>query len=54
MPVGKLKEKKDEKIIFFASLKSLKRGAGSGGWDPDPLVRGANPGPHQNVRDPQC
>jgi hypothetical protein len=41
---------------FFASLKSLKRGVGSGvdpESDPDPFVRGADPDPHRNVTDPQ-
>jgi hypothetical protein len=40
------------KNIFFASLKSVKKGVGSGaGTDPDSEVRGTDP--HQNVRDPQ-
>ncbi len=30
MPAGKLKEKNMNKIFFFASLKSLKKGVGSG------------------------
>jgi hypothetical protein len=40
VPAGKLRKKYGEKINFFASLKSLKRGA----LDLDP---------HQNVTDPQ-
>jgi hypothetical protein len=40
--------------FFFASLKSLKKGVGSGvDPDPDPLVRGADSDPHQDVTDPQ-
>ncbi len=41
---------------FFASLKSMKKGVGSGVVpDPHPLVRGTDPDPdpHQNVMDPQ-
>ncbi len=48
--MGKLKEKNMKKIIFFASLKSLKKGVGSG------VEYGSgsqNPNPHQNVTDPQ-
>jgi hypothetical protein len=38
---------KCEKITFLASLKSMKKGVGSGvgyGPDLDPLVRGTDPG----------
>ncbi len=45
--------------IFFASLKSLKKGVGSGSEldpDPDPLVRDTDPqirSRTQNITDPQ-
>ncbi len=48
-------EKKMWKKHFFGSLKSMKKGVGSGVGSgfPDPLVRGSDPDPHQNVTDPQ-
>jgi hypothetical protein len=43
---GKLQEKNVKKIIFFASLKLLKKGVGSGSIS-------LSTDPHQNVTDPQ-
>jgi hypothetical protein len=48
-----------EKIIFFASLKSLKKGVGcevgfrSGSGSISHRYGSADPDPHQNVTDPQ-
>jgi hypothetical protein len=44
--------KKYEKNIFFASLKSLKKGvrSGVGSPDPDRLVRGSDPGIRIRIR----
>ncbi len=44
MPVGKLKKK----IIFLASLKSMKKEDPE--LDPDPLVRGTDPGIRIRIR----
>jgi hypothetical protein len=48
---------KYEKIIFFASLKSLKKGVGSGVGSGTGSISQrcgfAGQGPHQNVTDPQ-
>jgi hypothetical protein len=55
---GKLKEKNMKKI-FFASLKSLKKGVGSGvgsesgAGSISQRHEFADPHPHQNVTDPQ-
>jgi hypothetical protein len=44
----------EKKYFFFASLQSMKKGVGPElDPDPDPLVRGTDPDPHQNVTDPQ-
>jgi hypothetical protein len=46
--------KKKNMKFCFSYLKSLKNGVGPELYlDLDPLVRGANPDPHQNVTDPQ-
>ncbi len=44
-----------KKLIFLASLKTLKRKVRSGVAEPDPgsLVREAVPDAHQKVTDPQ-
>jgi hypothetical protein len=40
-----MRKKYEEKKSFFASLKSMKKGVESGvDPDPDPLVRGTDPG----------
>jgi hypothetical protein len=54
VPVG-YKEKIWKKIIFFASLKSLKKGVGSGVGSGSISQRYGSPDPdqHQNATDPQ-
>jgi hypothetical protein len=42
------KKKYEEKNFFLATLKSMKKGVGSG--DPDPLVRGTDPGIRIRIR----
>jgi hypothetical protein len=51
VPAGKFSEKNMKKINFFASLKSLKNGVGSGvGSKPfSQRYRSSNPDPHQNL-----
>jgi hypothetical protein len=48
-------KKKCEKNIFFASLKSMKKGVGSGAESGSISQRygSGDPYPHQNVTDPQ-
>jgi hypothetical protein len=41
---------KKKNIIFFASIKSLKKGLGSGSVSQK--YKTADPDPHQNVKDP--
>ncbi len=45
------------KIFFFASLKSLKTGVGSGvgagSWCVSQRYKSTDPNPHQNATDPQ-
>jgi hypothetical protein len=53
VPAGKLKEKNKKKIIFFASLKSLKKKVGSGSGSISQRCGSPDPDPHQNVTDPQ-
>jgi hypothetical protein len=50
VPAGKLKEK-IRKNYFFASLKSIKKGDGSGSFSH--RNGSADLDPHQNVTDPQ-
>ncbi len=45
------KKKYENNIIFFTSLKSLKKGAGSGSISQG--YGSGDPDPHQNVTDPQ-
>jgi hypothetical protein len=53
MPVGKLYKKICKKSFqfFFLSLKSLKKGVGSGSISQ--RYGSGDPDPHQNVTDPQ-
>jgi hypothetical protein len=51
MPAGKLEEKTMKKIYFFLSIKSMKKGVGSGSIGQ--RYRSADPDLHQNVTDPQ-
>jgi hypothetical protein len=56
MPAGTVSyKKKNMKIFFFASLKSLKKGVGSGVRSGSISQRygPADPDSHQNVTDPQ-
>jgi hypothetical protein len=59
VPAGELKEKNMKKIIFFTSLKSLKKevgsvvGSRSGGEFISQRYGSADSDPHQNVTDPQ-
>jgi hypothetical protein len=48
--VGKLKKK--NKNIFFASLKPLKKGVGSGSGSSSQRFEYGDPDTHQNVTDP--
>jgi hypothetical protein len=47
------KKKSMKKIIFFASIKSLKKGVGSGSGPISQRYRSVDPDPQQNVTDPQ-
>ncbi len=42
-----------KKKFVWASLKSLKKGVGSGAWSISKRYGSADPDPHQNVTDPQ-